>query len=704
MEAASPADTADAAVNALRDATRFLRAELRPFPGRANTTLRCVVTSAIVIVTSMTLQVPFLALSLICVFYVIQSNVVITRLAGMLFLLGAFLAIGLSLLIIKYTFDYPLLRVATASLVLFFSLWAMRVLKVGVMFFIVSIVVIYVQSFVDLTDASEIMVRLILWCEVAVSYAIATTLVVNTLLLPAEPVEQLKAEIHRQLTAVDAQLVATLGQNAPARAISLAQIQAGATALQKLLRFSTMRDARYRAQAHRQLALVATVSHLYRAASEIPERVPALDDAQRNAIAQLRADCAAFDAAVQHDTPFRLEHRAGASGLPRLDQMRRALEALAAYDADHKGASSKEGAAEAPMLAPDAFTNPVYVRFALKTLLAVLIGYTFYNTVHWQGIHTIMLTCLIVAQPGLGASAQKALLRVGGAIVGSLLALFMVVFVIPHLDSVVGLLAMALPVIALGAWTTAGSERISYAGIQIMFTFSLALLESFGPSTNLTEIRDRMMGILLGVVLSIGIQTLIWPEGEADSLRHKLAALLRTIAGLLRADAAQGAGPDPLPRAQRHLLAWGSVGENEALLARVALEPDWHEGEHERTTLRGHTVLAQAREILLASEALHEAQTAAAGDLAALDAVQHAQRDAAATLDQYADALAASPPAARTPITPVMPALSVSGASALAASVTTAARDLAFQLSGLPDWRGTQAEERVPVDAQPEQT
>ena len=61
------------------------------------------------------------------------------------------------------------------------------------------------------------------------------------------------------------------------------------------------------------------------------------------------------------------------------------------------------------------------------------------------------------------ASTQRALLRVGGAAVGSMLALFMVVFVIPQLDGIVGLLLMSLPVIALGAWVSAGSERIRSA-------------------------------------------------------------------------------------------------------------------------------------------------------------------------------------------------------------------------------------------------
>ncbi|WP_256061306.1 hypothetical protein, partial [Klebsiella pneumoniae] len=36
------------------------------------------------------------------------------------------------------------------------------------------------------------------------------------------------------------------------------------------------------------------------------------------------------------------------------------------------------------------------------------------------------------------------------------------------------------------------------AGIQIGFTFALAFLSWFAPLTNLTELRDRVLGILLG--------------------------------------------------------------------------------------------------------------------------------------------------------------------------------------------------------------
>src|ERR1700761_1958940 len=197
---------ADYLPDTLLDTGAFLKRELVAFPGRANVMLRCMLTSAIVIVVSMALQVPELPLSLLVVFYVTQANVVVARLVGVMFIVGSTLAIGLSILLLKFTFDYPLVRIVSASLLFFGSVYLMRVLKIGVVFYIVAIIVIYVQSFVDQTDQADLLIRAVLWVWIAVNYPIALTLLVNTLLLPAEPQLQLQAEIHRQLAAVDTRL------------------------------------------------------------------------------------------------------------------------------------------------------------------------------------------------------------------------------------------------------------------------------------------------------------------------------------------------------------------------------------------------------------------------------------------------------------------------------------------------------------------
>lgn len=673
--------------DALRQYGSFLKYELTPYPGRVNVMLRCMLTSAIVIVASMALEVPSLALSLLVVFYVTQSNVVLTRLVGLMFIVGSTLAICLSILLLKFTFDYPLVRIVVVSVLFFGSAYLIRVLKIGVVFFIVAIVIIYVQTFVDQTDQADLLIRAVLWVWVVVNYPIALTLIINSLLLPAEPQQQLKSEIHRQLMKVQTRLTELIEGFPRAEPITVTEVQQGALTLQKLLRFSTMRDKQYREHQAKQLACIATVSRLYRGASALPDSLAAASASQIGLLRELRANCRTLDDVSMTAEPYRFvntvspEQRAAADAIAGAGELSRALHAYA--DLSLSDASGSKPLAEEPMIAPDAWTNPAYARFSLKTLLAVLVCYVFYNAADWKGIHTIMLTCVIIALPSLGASAQRALLRVAGAVAGSLLAVFMVVFVIPQLDGIFGLLLMALPVIALAAWISAGSERIAYAGVQLMFTFSLALLEQFGPTTNLTEIRDRMTGILLGVGVSTFVQMSFWREGEGDVLRQKLVPMLRVVAELVRAPIADTASPEQMPYAQRQLQAWAVLADCEATLTRVALEPGWQEGEQAQLTLRAQTVLAQGREIMLAGNTLHDALSEA-HDGEAIQAWGRAiQVQVAAELGDYAAALAAAPPVARSPLDIAIPA---PPGQRLDAPLASAAEDLVRQLTGLPDW------------------
>ncbi|WP_423395561.1 FUSC family protein [Burkholderia sp. LMG 21824] len=677
--------TAQFASSRLQRLVSFVGGEIRSYPGRVNVMLRCVLASAIVIVVSMALQVPLLAVSLIVVFFVTQANVVVTRLIGVLFILGSTLAVGSSILVFKYTYDYPLLRILLIGALFFFSVYMMRVAKIGVVFFIVGIIVIYSQTFVDQTDQAELLVRAVLWVWVAVNYAIAVTLVINTLLLPVEPVRQLRAALCGQLNVVDA-ILAGLERHAPVGGPTAQDIQAGTLTLQKLLRFAMMRDATYRVNRALHLVRVVTVSRLYAAADHLPSStegrvvdvLPLLRDAVR---------CLAD--AVEADTRFVAP---GAlvglvtEGLPgALVEMRDAL--LTFADRSMAPPDVESTVEKERMLVPDAFTNPVYTQFALKTLMAAMCSYVFYVATDWQGIHTMMLTCLIVAQPSLGASMQRAVLRLGGAAVGSALALAIVVWVMPRLDDIVGLLLMTLPVIALAAWVSAGSERVSYAGTQIMFTFSLAVLEHFGPTTNLTEIRDRMIGILLGVGVSAVVHAFLWPEAEGEALRQRVAKLLSRISTQLRS-----AVPGPVP-----VSLWAELGDSEAMSARVALEPGWQmaDGEHESFTLRMQMLLVRTREILLATDAFGAERDAQRLPAVIAEGTVAFQAELAGALDSYANALTEHPLAIDPPLPVSIAALSDRCAANLSVlqgdashsaydRLLTRAGDLADQVASLP--------------------
>jgi len=679
----------------------FLQRELAAFPGRGNVTMRCVLGSAIVIVTSMTLQVPELALSILVVFFVTQSNVVLSRVIALNLVIGSTCAIASAIVLFMLTFDYPLLRIAVASAVFFCCTYLLRaVTKFGLVFFITALIVIYAQSFADRTDNAEALVRACLWVWSAVNYPVAVALILNTILLPAEPERQLRAAMHRQLAAVQARLAALVDPDQAPVAINTTDLQQGALSLQKLMRFSTMRKKRYsEPAAAAMLACVTGVSRLYEAAAELPVTGQPSTAAGIAAIRSVRGEVAALDAAISEGLPL---PRAAAArskeevpSIPAVVAMQRAIEALADATASRQSHASTPPPAAPALLPADAFSNPLYARFALRTLLSVLICYVFYNAVNWPGIHTIMLTCLVVALPSLGASTRHGVLRISGALIASGLALFMVAFVIPHLESVTGLLLMSLPVIALGAWVSAGSERISYAGLQIMFTFALALLEQFAPPSDLTEIRDRLVGILLGVGVATFIQMSLWPEGEADSLRLQLSKVLRAIVGVARNHARVVETAAPAAQSQSAATAWAMLADCEAMLARVALEPDWREGETARVTLLAQTVLAQGRSILLASDAFHieanfDARRTNASGTSLRQACGGLQRNLAESLERYAQQLSGEPPLAVPPLPLDLTKVAAAAAGEEGGEPATALREWAARidtaLSGLPQW------------------
>ena len=89
-----------------------------------------------------------------------------------------------------------------------------------------------------------------------------------------------------------------------------------------------------------------------------------------------------------------------------------------------------------PLLANDAFSNPDYVRFALKTTLAAFACYFFYTSVDWFGIHTAMVTCYFVALGSVGETIHKLTLRIVGCLIGATLGMATILFVMPYMTDI----------------------------------------------------------------------------------------------------------------------------------------------------------------------------------------------------------------------------------------------------------------------------
>jgi multidrug resistance protein MdtO len=196
--------------------------------------------------------------------------------------------------------------------------------------------------------------------------------------------------------------------------------------------------------------------------------------------------------------------------------------------------------AEAPggktgFFVPDAFTNPAHVEYALKVTIGAMLCYLLFALWDWPGIHTAMITCYIV---GLGTAAEtieKLSLRIAGCLVGAALGLAAIVYVLPAITSITGILLVIAAGMFLAGWVAAGDARISYAGFQFAFAFLLCTLQGHGPGFDLTVSRDRVLGVLLGTGMSYLVFTRLWPvsvTGTIDPAIARLVALLRSAAGV----------------------------------------------------------------------------------------------------------------------------------------------------------------------------
>lgn len=237
-----------------------------------------------------------------------------------------------------------------------------------------------------------------------------------------------------------------------------------------------------------------------------------------------------------------------APNVPILREMDRTVtlisEVLAGSDSPSGYYPPPERAAPArQFLVPDAFSNPDYVRFAIRGGLAASLCYLTYNLVAWKGISTAVTTCYLTALSTIGASRQKQILRFGGAFVGGVILGFGAqVFLLPAIDSIVGFLLLFIAVSIFAAWITTSGPRLSYFGVQIAVAFYLINLQEFKFQTSLAVARDRVAGILLGLIVMWLVFDQLWGAPALREMQRTFVSSLRLLAQLMRAPVSSDSG------------------------------------------------------------------------------------------------------------------------------------------------------------------
>src|SRR5437868_3191723 len=377
----------------------WLRHELAPTRARNIRTAIIVAGAVLCVIISMALQVPQLATSAYMVFFASKETKLLTTITGVGGVIVLAIGIGATLLLYKFLYGHPELRIPGMSIALFLGMWFSRVLVIGPLGFLLGFFVAVSQSVDEEVPSPELVVRGLLWLWVALAYAIALTVVLSVLFLP--------------------------------------------------------------------------------------------------------------------DTP-----KTAARPKPK------------------------------SLFVPDAFTNPAHVRFAFKVTLAATFCYILYSAIDWSGIHTAFITCTFIALESTEATLYKGTLRIVGCVIGGALALFSIVFLIPHMETIASLVVLVACAAAIAGWVATGSERINYAGLQIAFAFFYSVFQGYAPDTDLDNVRNRVVGILFGLIVTGFVFRYILPERTIDRLRGALRQVLLQLAKLLVIPSPQTAVKEAKPKAQ----------------------------------------------------------------------------------------------------------------------------------------------------------
>ncbi|WP_180898032.1 FUSC family protein [Martelella soudanensis] len=493
--------------------------DLMPFPGRLRLSLSIGAICAISTVLSMMYHFPEAAIGCYLVIFLMRANAAENVVTGIGIIIAVSFVVFLLIGIINLTIDHPPAQIAAIVIASFIFLYLDSATKAGEQAGIVALVIAFVLTLLGNVPIGEVATRAVLYAWAMVFVPMAVMAVYN--LLFGIPPQKLLREAIAERLEISA---AALEGDAYARERLIELIGEGTAEQEKrLLLIKLLSILRGPAYAF----LERTQSHSYRlmlAVSALPE-----DGHDEGAARQrLATDCRALaDAvlsrkdlpAVTADSPAELEAVAGT------------LADLARVAPLEKGAPVVD-----PPVAPDIFSSPRHLHFALKTTLAAVTCFFIYTAIDWQGIHTAMITCYVAALGTTGDTVHKLVLRITGCLIGAFFGLIAILFVIPQLDSVGGLAFLIFAVVSLAAWVSTGNERISYGGVQIALAFLLTVIQGFGPGTSLSAASDRIIGILLGNAVVYVIFTNIWPVSVKDEVKRRTAAAIAKLKSLAGAE------------------------------------------------------------------------------------------------------------------------------------------------------------------------
>lgn len=500
-----------------------IKEDLKPTAERIDLSWRIALICAVMVAVAMIYEIPFVAVSLFVIFYVMRSDSAESNVLAIALIILASVVVLLLLAIIQLTLPSPAMRLGVLLVTSYFLLFFGVSTQLGPLGGIIALVITFVLSILNYVEVPEIATRGTLYAWLMAATPMAIVILANWF-WGRRPKNVLLFELKERLLSCESLL---LGQVHISAFRTL--VGEGMEAQQK--RIGWLKAFRLAPKHQIGWAEHGTLNiYRFMLALLAWERSGAMHEPKAKALNEwLAAAChqaATFIAqgkAAQFEPGLELD-----AGQERLlaslgarkqafQEMVLALHALSKTDDFSKLSPEKT-----PFAQPDIWRNPVYKHHAIKGTAAATICYMFYSIVDWQGIHTAMITCYVASLGTTADTLHKLTLRIIGCLIGAALGVLTLLFLMVHLNDVGSVLVVVFLVSLLSAWVFTGPERVSYAGIQIAFAFYLVLLHQYGPSFDFNAAWDRIVGVLVGNMMMYVFFTRLWPVGMQPSVESDL--------------------------------------------------------------------------------------------------------------------------------------------------------------------------------------
>lgn len=499
---------------------RQLKDDLAPFPGRLAQTWRMALVCALTCMMSMVYGIPEAAISCYLVFFVMKPDAAESLLLA---LSMCFLTVGVILLLFlltRWTIQVPPLRILAIAVTSLVFLFFASASKLGALGGIIALILAFGLTLLSDVPFGELATRGILFAWLmGVMPMLWIALVSFT--IGRKPVPLLRQTVAERLEIIADWLEQASPEN---RARLRDQIWEGQEDHMKRWGITRLFALARRDEARR---LGVALQDSYRLAFLMLAQDPDGHPQARAVVArQARAAARALAAGTAVPAP---EETLPADAPPPLVQGWQALLAMVGTP-DHPQATAP---AES-FMRPDAFSNPEHIRYAIKTTAAAITCYLTYTALDWQGIHTSMITCYVIALGSVAETTHKLILRITGCLIGAALGVASILFLIPHMTSIGALMLLVFAGTFIAAWVAVGSDRVSYAGVQIALAFLLTVLSGYGPSTDMSAALDRIIGVLLGNFVVYFMFTQFWPVSVAQRVWDNTSRALGGLARMAR--------------------------------------------------------------------------------------------------------------------------------------------------------------------------